>query len=39
MGLLSAAQSKPSDMPIPQLSAYRGQKFQYDPNLLTGLFQ
>lgn len=37
-GLLSAAQAKPAPPP-PDLKAYRGQRFQFDPNLLTGLFQ
>lgn len=38
LSLLSSAQSKPS-RPPPELKAYRGQRFQFDPNLLTGLLQ
>jgi len=38
LSLLSSAQSKPAPPP-PDLKAYRGQRFQFDPNLLTGLFQ
>ena len=38
LSLFSAAQPKPS-RPPPELKAYRGQRFQFDPNLLTGLLQ
>lgn len=38
MGLLSASKTPPPQMATPQLMAYRGQQFRYDPNLLTGLF-
>ena len=38
LGLLSASKTPPPQLAIPQLAAYRGQRFQYDPNLLTGLF-
>jgi len=39
MGLLSASKTPPPQIQAPQISAYRGQQFRYDPNLLTGLFQ
>lgn len=38
MGLLSASKTPPPQIQAPPITAYRGQQFRYDPNLLTGLF-